>query len=228
MKTKAVVLLSGGLDSTASLMWAAGPDVDLYCLTFNYGQKNKGEIDFAKQIAKNCRGVVQHKVLTIPNIFEGSSLTSDVEVDRSKSTPNTYVPARNTIFLAYALAWAEGLGAQKIYIGATRNSDEQEESAYPDARPDYFKAFQAMATLATVQGREGNPVLIRTPVIYMPKAMMIKFMIPMPILLLTRSCYNLDDKGVSCGECDACSMRLSEFRKVGMTDPIPYKPGKGV
>jgi 7-cyano-7-deazaguanine synthase len=224
----AVVLLSGGLDSTTTLAIAQSEKFAAYALTFRYGQRHEGEIEAARRIARQI-GVVQHVIAEIDlRVFGGSALTSDVAVPKRRSTsemtrgiPTTYVPARNTIFLSFALAWAEVLDAQDVFIGV----NAIDYSGYPDCRPEYVAAYEKMASLATKAGVEGKLKLkIHTPLITLTKAQIIRRGLDLGVnYSSTRTCYDLDASGASCGECDACQLRLKGFAAAGATDPAPYQ-----
>ena len=225
-KSKAVVLLSGGLDSTTTLAMARAGGFDPCALTFEYGQRHLAEIDAAKRVAAQF-GVQQHVVAKIDlRVFGGSALTSDIAVPKGRSVdemeggiPITYVPARNTIFLSFALAWAETLGASDVFIGV----NALDYSGYPDCRPEYIAAYETMANLATKAGVEGTQTLkIHTPLIAMTKAEIIQRGLELGVDYgITVTCYDPSDAG-SCGECDACLLRLKGFRENGVEDPAPY------
>jgi len=221
---KAVVLLSGGLDSSTVLAMAQDEGYECYCLSFNYGQKHLSEIKFAKDIAIN-RNVADHKVvhLDIAN-FGGSALTDEaieIPVDEEiNAIPVTYVPARNTVFLSYALGYAEVLEAHDIFIGV----NAVDYSGYPDCRPEFIEAFETMANLATRIGVEGESVSIQTPLIHMSKAEIIRVGLSLGIdYSLTVSCYKLDENGFACGCCDSCRIRRTGFLEAGIDDPTQYR-----
>jgi 7-cyano-7-deazaguanine synthase len=224
----AIVLLSGGLDSTTTLAIAKAEGFSPYALTFRYGQRHQAEIDAAKHIAARA-GVAQHVIAEIDlRIFGGSALTSDITVPKGRSTtqmsegvPVTYVPARNTVFLSFALAWAEVVGAQDVFIGV----NAVDYSGYPDCRPGYIKAYEAMANLATKAGVEGRQHLsIHTPLISLTKAEIIRRGLELGVdYATTRTCYDPDSSGAACGECDACQLRLKGFAEAGTVDPAPYQ-----
>jgi 7-cyano-7-deazaguanine synthase len=226
----AVVLLSGGLDSTTTLAIAKSEGFTVHALTFRYGQRHEAEIDAASRIAAHL-GVVQHVIAQIDlRVFGGSALTSDIAVPKRRSTfemsraiPVTYVPARNTVFLSFALAWAEVLNAQDVFIGV----NAIDYSGYPDCRPEYVEAYQAMANLATKAGVEGRQKLtIHTPLISLTKAQIIRRGLDLGVdYSITRTCYDPDSSGTACGECDACQLRLSGFEEIGAVDPAPYRIG---
>jgi len=209
---KAVVLLSGGLDSATTLAIAKSQGFDCYALSFRYGQRHAAELDAARRVAKHV-GVTQHVILDIDlRQFGGSALTSDIAVPKDRplddSIPVTYVPARNTIFLSFALAWAEVLGAQDIFIGV----NALDYSGYPDCRPEYIAAYQRMADLATKAGVEGSRLRIHTPLIQMTKAQIIRKGRELDVDFdLTLSCYDPTPDGKPCGHCDACLLRAKGF-----------------
>ena len=209
---KAVVLLSGGLDSATTLAIAKSQGFDCYALSFRYGQRHAAELDAARRVAKQV-GVTQHVILDIDlRQFGGSALTSDIAVPKDRapddSIPVTYVPARNTIFLSFALAWAEVLGAQDIFIGV----NALDYSGYPDCRPEYIAAYQRMADLATKAGVEGSRLRIHTPLIQMTKAQIIRKGRELDVDFdLTLSCYDPTPDGKPCGHCDACLLRARGF-----------------
>ena len=228
MPKKTVVLLSGGLDSTTTLAIACSEGYDTYCLSFRYGQRHAVELQCAKNIAK-ALGARQHIVVDIDlRAFGASALTeTDIEVpkDRSDSEmetgiPITYVPARNTIFLSYALAYAEVLVADTIFIGA----NAIDYSGYPDCRPEYIDAYQTMANLATQAGVEGKTKLrIRAPLIDKTKAEIIQIGTALGVdYSLTLSCYDPDTEGSACGRCDSCLLRKRGFKEAGIPDPTRY------
>jgi 7-cyano-7-deazaguanine synthase len=212
---KAVVLLSGGLDSATTLAIAKSQGFDCYAPSFRYGQRHAAELDAARRVAKQV-GVTQHVTLDIDlRQFGGSALTSDIAVPKDRapddSIPVTYVPARNTIFLSFALAWAEVLGAQDIFIGV----NALDYSGYPDCRPEYIAAYQRMADLATKAGVEGSRLRIHTPLIQMTKAQIIRKGRELEVDFdLTLSCYDPTPDGKPCGHCDACLLRAKGFAEV--------------
>jgi len=224
---KCVVLTSGGLDSTTALAVAKSLGFELYALTFDYGQRHKHEINSAKKVAQYF-AVKEHRIIVIDlRAFGGSALTDDIEVPvRGKSghtsgdtIPVTYVPARNTIFLAYALAWAEAIRAHDIFIGVSA----LDYSGYPDCRPEYIEAFQKMANLATIEAVEGNPVNIRAPLLSLSKADTIRRGIKLGVdYSITHSCYNPTPSGLACGACDSCLLRRKGFLEAGIEDPTTY------
>ncbi|MGD1043037.1 MAG: 7-cyano-7-deazaguanine synthase QueC [Sedimentisphaerales bacterium] len=228
---KAVVLLSGGLDSATTLAIAKQSGFSLYALTFRYGQRHQCEVEGARQIARSI-GVVEHKVIPIDMGGIGGSaltdLTMEVPKDReglgnSDQIPVTYVPARNTIFLSYALAWGEVLGAFDIFLGVNAT----DFSGYPDCRHDYIQAFEKMANLATAAGvQKKGTFKIHTPIINMTKGQTILSGIKLNVdYSLTHSCYDPDRQGRSCGRCDSCRIRLKGFHDAGLEDPIEYVQG---
>jgi 7-cyano-7-deazaguanine synthase len=224
---RAVVLLSGGLDSTTLLAYARDAGFALHALTFRYGQRHAIEIEAAKHVASRF-GVRAHVIVDIDlRVFGGSALTSDVSVpkDRTQSEmsdgiPITYVPARNTIFLSFALAWAEVLGAQDIFVGV----NAVDYSGYPDCRPEYIAAYERMANLATRGAvEETTPVRIRAPLIAMPKRQIIELGLRLGVdYAMTSSCYDPSPSGAACGRCDACRLRLDAFAAAGVADPALY------
>ncbi len=224
----AVVLLSGGLDSATTLALAGNAGFLCYALTFSYGQRHKREIQAAKRVAGSL-GVTEHRIIDIDlAAFGGSALTDSAidvpkdraDLDNSTEIPLTYVPARNTIFLSYALAWAEVLGAFDIFIGV--NSTDY--SGYPDCRAEFIAAFETTANLATAAAAEGKGrYRIHTPIIEMTKAQIILSGTELGVdYSLTHSCYDPDSEGRSCGQCDSCRLRLKGFAEAGLEDPIRY------
>ena len=228
MAEKAVILLSGGLDSTTTLAYALAEGYEAHALTVGYGQRHEGELNAARAVAASY-GVARHVVTSIDlRLFGGSALTADVEVPRGRSDaematgiPITYVPARNTIFLALALGWAEALGAADIFIGV----NAVDYSGYPDCRPEFIAAFERMANLATRAGIEGaGPIRVHTPLIHLTKAEIIRKGLALGVdYSLTTTCYDPGQGGVACGECDACILRLKGFAEAGVADPIRYR-----
>ena len=223
----AIVLLSGGLDSATTLAVARASGFDVHALTFRYGQRHCLEIEAARRVAKAC-AVRQHFVVEIDlQLFGGSALTGNIAVPKGRGAeeighgiPVTYVPARNTIFLSFALAWAEVLGSQDIFIGV----NALDYSGYPDCRPEYIESFQRMANLATKAGVEGRQRLtIHTPLIAMSKAAIIQRGMELGVdFSLTWSCYDPSSTGESCGQCDACLLRLKGFAENDLRDPVRY------
>lgn len=224
---KAVVLLSGGLDSTTALALARSAGYELYAMSFRYGQRHSMELESASRVAK-AMGVEKHLIVEFDlRAIGGSALTDSPDVPKERSTeemasgiPITYVPARNTIFLSFALAWAEVLGAQDIFIGV----NALDYSGYPDCRPEYIEAFEKMASLATKAGVEGSMRLkIHTPLIAMTKAEIIKTGLQLCVdYSLTHSCYDPTAEGLACGKCDSCRLRLKGFAEAGVRDPLRY------
>lgn len=227
MKKPAVVLLSGGLDSTTVLAIAKDTGYEPYALSFRYGQRHAIELEAARRVAA-AQGVNRHVIADIDlRVFGGSSLTSDIAVpkhdaaeDLSEEIPSTYVPARNTIFLSFALAYAETVAAQDIFIGV----NALDYSGYPDCRPEYIEAFQTMANLATKAGVEGSRLTIHTPLITLTKAEIITTGMGLGVDYgLTSSCYDPSDAGHPCGHCDSCLLRLKGFSEAGHVDPLTYQ-----
>jgi 7-cyano-7-deazaguanine synthase len=226
---KAVVLLSGGVDSVTTLAIAVKEGFEPYALTFRYGQRHVIELEAARRMAMSL-GVVEHKIIELDlRSFGGSALTSDIPVptDRTpeemdRGIPLTYVPARNTIFLSFALAWAEVLGASDIFFGANAG----DYTGYPDCRPEYFQAFERLAGLATKAGVEGQTHLrIHTPVLRMTKPEIIRTGLELKVdYLWTSSCYNPAPDGRPCGKCDACILRRAGFEANGFDDPAMNRP----
>ena len=237
MAKPAVVLLSGGLDSATALAIAQDQGFQIYALTFDYGQRHAVEIEAAKTIATRMN-VARHVILPIDlRVFGGSALTADIAVPKDRSAadmagaiPITYVPARNTIFLSFALAWAEVLSARDIFVGV----NALDYSGYPDCRPEYVAAFQAMANLATKAAVEAvaagqadakHPYLtIHTPLLDLPKSAIIAKGLALGVDYgLTRSCYDPSPDGLACGRCDSCLLRKRGFADAGVPDPTPYQ-----
>ena len=226
-KRKAVVLLSGGLDSATTLAIARKMGFEIYALSFCYGQRHTIEQRAARRIARTYH-VVRHLILDVDlRKIGGSALTDDIDVPKNrkettmkKNIPVTYVPARNTIFLSYALAWAEVIGAHDIFIGV----NVLDYSGYPDCRPEYINAYQKMAVLATKAGVESKRKLkIHTPLIKMSKAQIIRKGLELGVDYgLTHSCYDPSLSGKACGECDSCLLRLKGFKDAGVNDPVKY------
>ncbi len=221
----AVVLLSGGLDSTTVLAQATHEGYAINALTFQYGQRHTHEIDAARAIAARY-GVVRHEMIQIDlRAFGGSALTADIDVPKDRPAdasdiPVTYVPARNTIFLSFALAFAEVTGSRDIFIGV----NARDYSGYPDCRPEYIAAFEHMANLATRAGVEGTaPVRIRTPLIALTKREIVALGTSLGVDYgMTTSCYDPGPDGAACGHCDACQLRLKGFAEAGQQDPARY------
>ena len=222
----AIVLLSGGLDSATVLAIARSEGFALYALSFRYGQRHTAEIAAARRIAASM-GAVEHRVVEVDLAqFGGSALTTDVAIPKDRDhgeigagIPITYVPARNTVFLAHALAWAEVLPAHDLFIGV----NAVDYSGYPDCRPEFVDAFERMANLATREGVEGRSIRVRAPLMTMGKAEIIETGLKLGVEYgQTRSCYDPTPDGAACGRCDACSLRLAAFARLGMDDPAPY------
>ena len=222
MPRHAVVLLSGGLDSATALAVAQAQGYTAWAMSFRYGQRHAIELDAATAVAR-AAGVAEHRIVDIDlAAFGGSALTDpsiDVPETPGAGIPVTYVPARNTIFLAYALAWAEVLAAEAIYLGV----NAVDYSGYPDCRPEYIAAFEHMANLATRRGVEGDPVRIQTPLIDWSKAAIIRRGTELGVdYSLTVSCYQPDAQGRACGVCDSCRLRAQGFADAGLADPTHY------
>jgi 7-cyano-7-deazaguanine synthase len=222
----AVVLLSGGIDSTTTLAAAIAEGHDAYALSFDYGQRHQIETQAARRVADSL-GAKEHRIAKIDlRVFGGSALTDQIDVPKQRSEteiehgiPVTYVPARNTIFLAYALAWAEVIQAADIFLGV----NAIDYSGYPDCRPEFIEAFQTLANLATKAGVEGRRFQLHTPLIKFSKAEIIRKAVQLGVnLSLTHSCYDPSPEGLACGECDSCLLRLKGFREAGITDPGRY------
>ena len=224
-----MVLLSGGLDSATVLAIARSQGYELYALSFSYGQRHVWELEAAKHVAASI-GVAQHRVAAIDlRVFGGSALTDDIAVPKGRATeemsgriPVTYVPARNTIFLSFALAWAEVLGSSDIFVGV----NALDYSGYPDCRPEFISAFEKMANLATKAGVEGRQSLkIHAPLIALSKAQIIARGIELGVdYSMTSSCYDPSSAGQPCGQCDSCLLRQKGFRENGIEDPLRYSP----
>jgi 7-cyano-7-deazaguanine synthase len=231
-RPRAVLLLSGGLDSSTLLALAIRDGFEVYAMSFRYGQRHAHEIAAAKRIAESY-GLAAHVIVDIDlRIFGGSALTADIAVpkdrmaaDMSSGIPITYVPARNTIFLSYALAWAEVLGARDIFIGV----NAVDYSGYPDCRPEFIQAFQTMANIATRAGtEEGRRLTIHTPLISLSKREIIERGSALGVDYgMTLTCYDPATDGAACGRCEACLLRLKGFREAGMEDPAPYQAVSG-
>ena len=223
----AVLLLSGGLDSTTMLAMATREGFAVHALSFSYGQRHRHELEAARRIGRMYNVAAHHVVEVDLRAFGGSALTADIDVPKDRRSgeiavgiPITYVPARNTIFLSFALAWAEVLGAQDIFIGV----NSLDYSGYPDCRPEYIEAFERMANLATRGGVEGtNPIRIRAPLLEMTKREIIARGLELGVdYSMTTSCYDPDSYGAACGRCDACQLRLKGFAGLGVRDPARY------
>ena len=222
--SKAVILLSGGLDSTTVLAIAKEQNYDCYALSFDYGQKQRSELESSIAIAKKSN-VIEHRIMKISlNDIGGSALTDkDISVPKfsdSDDIPITYVPARNSIFLSFALAWAEVVDCQTIFIGV----NALDYSGYPDCRQEFIEAFETMANLATKQSVEGDKIQIKTPLINMTKAEIIKKGLSLGVdYSETTSCYDANSLGEACGECDACVLRKNGFSSANVQDPTKYQ-----
>ena len=222
--SKAVILLSGGLDSTTALAIAKEQNYDCYALSFDYGQKQRSELESSISIAKKSN-VIEHRIMKISLSDIGGSALTDKAIDvpkhvESEEIPITYVPARNTIFLSFALAWAEVVNSQTIFIGV----NALDYSGYPDCRPEFIEAFETMANLATKQSVEGNRIQIKTPLINMTKAEIIAKGLSLGVdYSETTSCYDANTLGEACGECDACVLRKNGFSNANVVDPTRYQ-----
>jgi 7-cyano-7-deazaguanine synthase len=222
-KKKAVILVSGGLDSSTVLAMALAEAYDCYCLSFDYGQRHRAELVAAQKICASM-GVSEYKVASLDlSIFGGSALTDNsiaVPEEESVGIPITYVPARNTVFLSYGLAWAEVLGANDIFIGV----NAVDYSGYPDCRPAFIEAYEVMANLATKAGVERQQTRILTPLISLSKAEIIRQGVALGLdYSLTVSCYQADEQGHACGKCESCRLRRMGFQQAGLSDPTIYK-----
>lgn len=222
---KAIILLSGGLDSSTVLYQAKADGCDCYALSFDYHQRHRRELDAAVAIATQAN-VLAHPIIQFDlRLWGGSALTDTIELpqnrdlaEMSQSIPVTYVPARNTIFLSFALAYAEAIGAERVYIGV----NALDYSGYPDCRPDYLAAMQQVFILGTKQGREGQPIQIAAPLVNLSKTEIIQLGDRLGVPWhLTWSCYA--GETVACGQCDACQLRLAAFQELGRVDPIDYR-----
>lgn len=232
MTKRAIVLLSGGLDSATVAAIAERDGFETYALSFSYGQRHSAELDAARMVA-SAQGVKDHKVVPIDlRSFGGSALTDDIAVPKdrdaaemSEGIPVTYVPARNTIFLSFALAWAEVLGSTDIYIGV----NALDYSGYPDCRPEYIEAFQSMARIATKAGVEGTTELrIHAPLVALTKAEIIILGTELAVdYAQTVSCYDADASGAACAHCDSCLLRQKGFAEAGIPDPTRYRAASG-
>ncbi|MEE9100060.1 MULTISPECIES: 7-cyano-7-deazaguanine synthase QueC [Pseudomonas] len=219
---KAVILLSGGLDSATVVALAKADGYDCYTMSFDYGQRHRAELQAAERVARQL-GVIEHKVIGLNlNGIGGSALTDssiDVPEAPGEGIPVTYVPARNTVFLSLALGWAEVLGARDIFIGV----NAVDYSGYPDCRPEFVEAFERMANLATKAGVEGEGFRIQAPLQFLSKAQIVQAGIAQGVdYSLTVSCYQADDDGRACGKCDSCRLRADGFRAAGIEDPTRY------
>jgi len=223
MMKRAVVLLSGGLDSVTALAIAIEQGYECYTLSFNYGQRHDAELVAAEKLSK-LNGAIEHKVINIDlRAIGGSALTDntiDVPEEHHEGIPVTYVPARNTVFLSIALGWAEVLSAQSIYIGV----NAIDYSGYPDCRPEFITAFEKLANVATKAGVEGQKLTIQSPLMKMTKADIINQGTRLGIdYSQTISCYQADSEGRACGKCDSCHFRLEGFNQAGISDPTRYQ-----
>lgn len=219
---RAIVLLSGGLDSATCLAIANASGYESYALSFSYGQRHSAELEASSRVA-NHLGARMHRVANIDlAVFGGSALTDpgiDVPETPTEGIPVTYVPARNTVFLAYALAWAEVLQANDVFIGV----NAVDYSGYPDCRPDFIDAFETMANLATKRGVEGHHLKVHAPLMQMSKSRIIQEGVRLGVDYgLTVSCYQADQKGAACGKCDSCRLRREGFLQAGVSDPTRY------
>lgn len=222
MSKPAVILLSGGLDSATVLAMARAQGFDCYALSFRYGQRHESELNAARRVAL-VAGAAEHRIIPIDLAGIGGSALTDHSIPVPEALevgiPVTYVPARNTIFLSYALAWAEVLGAQDIFIGV----NAVDYSGYPDCRPEYIAAFEILANLATKAGVEGKHLALHTPLIHLSKAEIILQGLKLGVdYSLTVSCYQADDEGHACGVCDSCRFRMAGFSAAGVADPTRY------
>ena len=225
---KAVILLSGGLDSATLVAIAKDQGYTPYCLSFSYGQRHSIELDAAERVAKSM-GVAEHKIANLDlRLFGGSALTDDIEVPKDRSEdemeadiPVTYVPARNTIFLSFALAYAEVIDAKDIFIGV----NALDYSGYPDCRPEYIEAYEKLANLATKAGVEDDArIKVQAPLLHMTKAEIISTGSALGVNYgMTISCYDPDDHGLACGHCDSCQLRIKGFTEAGISDPTHYQ-----
>jgi 7-cyano-7-deazaguanine synthase len=228
-RPKAVVLLSGGLDSTTTLAIAVEEGFASYAMTFRYGQRHGAEVEAARRIARRL-GAVEHAIVDVDlRAFGGSSLTTDVEVPKDRleeaigggEIPSTYVPARNTIFLSFALAWAEVLGASDIFLGV----NAVDYSGYPDCRPEFVAAFERLANVATRAAVEGRALRVRAPLLALTKAQIVARGLALGVdYEATVTCYDPAPDGAACGRCDACSLRRRGFADAGVADPTRYAP----
>ena len=219
---RAVILLSGGLDSATVVAMVRAEGYSCYTMSFDYGQRHRAELDAAARVARDL-GVIDHKVIGLNLDGIGGSALTDSSIDvpeaPSEGIPVTYVPARNTVFLSLALGWAEVLDAQDIFIGV----NAVDYSGYPDCRPEFVEAFEVMANLATKAGVEGKPFSIKAPLQNLSKAQIVQVGIQLGVdYSLTVSCYQADDQGRACGKCDSCRLRADGFAAAGIKDPTRY------
>ncbi|MDG2291680.1 MAG: 7-cyano-7-deazaguanine synthase QueC [Phycisphaerales bacterium] len=224
MSTPAVILLSGGLDSATTLAIAQSAGYECHAVSFDYGQRHRVELEAAKRVGEAC-GVASHRMITLDTTaFAGSSLTDGGEVPKGRADdaiaegiPSTYVPARNLVFLSYALGVAEGIGATDLFIGV----NAVDYSGYPDCRPEFIASFEAAANLATRIGVEGGGIVIHTPLLNLTKADIIRRGLSLGVdYEMTISCYDPDGQGRACGDCDACLLRARGFAEAGSDDPV--------
>ena len=225
MANKAVVLVSGGLDSATTLAIARHEGFECYALSFDYGQRHRSELEAAQRVS-NAFGVAEHKVMRVDSGGMGGSALTDLSIDvpeaPGEQIPVTYVPARNTVFLSLALGWAEVLGAHDIYIGV----NAVDYSGYPDCRPEFISAFERLANLATKAGVEGELFSVHTPLILLSKGDIVTRGIELGLdYAMTVSCYQADEQGRACGRCDSCRYRAKGFSEAGIDDPTRYQPG---
>jgi 7-cyano-7-deazaguanine synthase len=222
----AVVLLSGGLDSSTTLAIARAQGFECYALSFDYGQRHRVELEAARRVA-HALGAVEHRIARIDQeTFRGSALTDDLDVPKARTEkemgtgiPVTYVPCRNLLFLSYAVAWAEVIGTAHVFIGV----NALDYSGYPDCRPEFIALFETLATIGTKAGQEGARFSVHAPLIEMTKAEIIQKALELKVdLSLTHSCYDPDPDGRACGLCDSCLLRRKGFRAAGIEDPIAY------
>ncbi len=221
---RAVILLSGGLDSATVLAIAKSQGYDCYTISFDYGQRHRAELEASARLSKSL-GATEHKVINIDLTAIGGSALTDSSIgvpsQHEEGIPITYVPARNTVFMSIALGWAEVLNAQAIFVGV----NAVDYSGYPDCRPDYIAAFEKMANLATKTGVEGLKLTIETPLIDLTKQAIIEKGVALGVDYgQTVSCYQADNQGRACGQCDSCRFRKQGFEKAGIEDPTPYQP----
>ncbi len=219
---RAVVLSSGGLDSTTAMAMARSEGFEIYSLTFNYGQRHDCELYAARKVAASLGAALHVTVKIDSSIFQGSALTNDIPVPKEGVKPGipvTYVPARNLLFLSYAVAWAESIGARDIFIGV----NAIDYSGYPDCRPEFIESMRRTSELATKCGVEGDPIRIHAPLSGMTKSEIIRKGVQLGVdYSMTHSCYDPDPTGRSCGVCDSCRLRLRGFEDAGLKDPVSY------
>jgi 7-cyano-7-deazaguanine synthase len=227
MAKKAVVLVSGGLDSATTLAIARNEGFECYGLSFDYGQRHRSELEAAQRVSSTL-GVVEHKVMRVDTGGMGGSALTDHSIDvpeePGEQIPVTYVPARNTVFLSLALGWAEVLGAHDIFIGV----NAVDYSGYPDCRPEFIRAFEQLANLATKAGVEGNHFNVHTPLILLSKGDIVTRGVELGVdYAMTVSCYQADEQGRACGRCDSCRYRARGFSEAGIEDPTRYQSRQG-